>query len=597
MPQRDLHHSTMVTTATLTTQTTSTPDRCSTIRSGAGHSTPTAVQHATPRTAVSAVLEQRCDHWPTTAPTMDPVLATPTETIARAPRPQAPDRVRPPRSGPAQHPSRELATRHCTYRRNPKHRPDRHDQNPRHPVERSSPHTRPPAPRWRPSEEAPLVPLRRPHQSGQPATRSARRSDRSRTTKPTWPSAPRSDQHSSPGAEPQPTSHVPAREPTSVPTRPQLRQSQYHRSQCPNPCPKHALSHRQNVDTAGLLHRSTLGLQPIPPSHARHDLAGPREVVTTGTLRKDATRPATDTATADTTKAGYDALWRSVRAADVGAAHRRERVFLLAWPRRRTADAGRGDAADADHARRFFQRHLGGQPTGRPVVVGRATAAAHANRLGREELHPQDAARWAIAARRGPAAADAEGIGHRHGGTSSRTGVPAPAVPASDPACRSRGVPADTTGDRRDQGLPSATRLQGRPDAALGGHAAADHADRKRHLVAVAAPVQQPVASASARSSVDWGDYSPAVRRWEQVLGRGAPFPTQLGKHGRPVLAPPLRRMAPRARTRLGDRTPAPTHRAVAGAGQRRRATAGRPCRPAVADGPSSVPLLRHRGP
>lgn len=37
---------------------------------------------------------------------------------------------------------------------------------------------------------------------------------------------------------------------------------------------------------------------------------------------------------------------------------------------------------------------------------------------------------------------------------------------------------------------------------------------------------------------MDWGDYSVAVRRWEQVLGRPAPFPTQPGTHGRPVLAP-----------------------------------------------------------
>lgn len=41
-------------------------------------------------------------------------------------------------------------------------------------------------------------------------------------------------------------------------------------------------------------------------------------------------------------EAGYDAVWRSVRAADVGAAHRRERVFLCAVPQ-----PGR-DADDAD---------------------------------------------------------------------------------------------------------------------------------------------------------------------------------------------------------------------------------------------------------
>jgi DNA (cytosine-5)-methyltransferase 1 len=37
---------------------------------------------------------------------------------------------------------------------------------------------------------------------------------------------------------------------------------------------------------------------------------------------------------------------------------------------------------------------------------------------------------------------------------------------------------------------------------------------------------------------VDWGVYTPAVRRWERVLGPPAPFPTQPGKHGRPVPAP-----------------------------------------------------------
>ncbi|GGU39568.1 hypothetical protein GCM10010178_34820 [Lentzea flava] len=37
---------------------------------------------------------------------------------------------------------------------------------------------------------------------------------------------------------------------------------------------------------------------------------------------------------------------------------------------------------------------------------------------------------------------------------------------------------------------------------------------------------------------MDWGDYAPAVRRWEHLLGRPAPHPTQPGQHGGPVLAP-----------------------------------------------------------
>ncbi len=35
-----------------------------------------------------------------------------------------------------------------------------------------------------------------------------------------------------------------------------------------------------------------------------------------------------------------------------------------------------------------------------------------------------------------------------------------------------------------------------------------------------------------------WGPYAQAVARWEHLLGRPAPTPTQPGKHGKPVLAP-----------------------------------------------------------
>jgi len=37
---------------------------------------------------------------------------------------------------------------------------------------------------------------------------------------------------------------------------------------------------------------------------------------------------------------------------------------------------------------------------------------------------------------------------------------------------------------------------------------------------------------------VAWGDYGPAVRRWELILGRPAPAPTQTGKRGGRQLAP-----------------------------------------------------------
>ena len=242
----------------------------------------------------------------------------------------------------------------------------------------------------------------------------------------------------------------------------------------------------------------------------------------------------------DLAEAGYDALWRSVRAADIGAAHRRERVFLCAWSRAgaadRVVDTGCGDAAHADRARRFVQRHHGGQPTGRSIAAGAAAVVADADRVGREELHPQNTGRWAVTARPGAVAADTEGIRHRHGGASGGGWIPSAAVAAGAPVSRPGDVPTDNACDRRDEGLSGATWLQRGPDAALGGNATADTGHRRRHLVAVPGPSDQD--SAPPRGGVRWGVYDPAVRRWEQVLGRAAPFPTQPGQHGRPVLAP-----------------------------------------------------------
>ena len=37
---------------------------------------------------------------------------------------------------------------------------------------------------------------------------------------------------------------------------------------------------------------------------------------------------------------------------------------------------------------------------------------------------------------------------------------------------------------------------------------------------------------------MDWADYAAAIRRWEGVLGRPAPDPTEPGKSGDPRLSP-----------------------------------------------------------
>lgn len=62
----------------------------------------------------------------------------------------------------------------------------------------------------------------------------------------------------------------------------------------------------------------------------------------------------------DLAELGYDSEWRSVRASDIGACHRRERVFVLAWP-----------AADADSVLGDLRR----APAAGEAPRGRASGA------------------------------------------------------------------------------------------------------------------------------------------------------------------------------------------------------------------------------
>lgn len=211
---------------------------------------------------------------------------------------------------------------------------------------------------------------------------------------------------------------------------------------------------------------------------------------------------------ADLARLGFDAEWQVVRASDVGAPHQRERCFLLAWPSD-SEGAGRAGAGI------------------RGCAAERGAAAADANGVGgerdracggrRHEPAPHDLA-----------AAHAAGLGEREpadetlavaGGGDARE-VPGGrgGAPAADPdrdAVRQQPVAvggcggtavaglagahaaADAEGDGWDEGRAEPAGQQGGSDAPVGGE-----------------------------SDVDWGEYGPAVARWESVLGRPAPGPT-----------------------------------------------------------------------
>ncbi|MBB1252896.1 DNA cytosine methyltransferase [Streptomyces sp. OF3] len=197
-----------------------------------------------------------------------------------------------------------------------------------------------------------------------------------------------------------------------------------------------------------------------------------------------------DTVLADLAALGFDAEWCLARADEVGAPHRRERLFVLAWP------------ADAEGPGLEARRE--GRPGGDP-------------------------------------AADAPHLGHERAGR-TRYGRPRPAD-----GC---GAAADAPGDGRLQGRPEPARLVGGPDAAERGGATPADTDRRgleghpqRHrepqprrdgldrLDPVGRRLQRP-------TPVDWGRYAPAIRRWERATGRPAPAPTEPGRTGQPRLAP-----------------------------------------------------------
>lgn len=176
---------------------------------------------------------------------------------------------------------------------------------------------------------------------------------------------------------------------------------------------------------------------------------------------------------------GYDAQWVSVRASDVGAPHRRERVFLA--------------AQDADGtARRERRLAAPGQAEGR----------------------------WARADAGGRGGAPAADAGsERHGGGVHATGVGRVDGPDAG-SSRERERPRPVAGDR---GAATA------PDADVDG-------------LSLVRRLNTFERDAHRRGSADvaWGAYEPAIRRWERTLGRRAPAPTGAGRDGRPRLSPAL---------------------------------------------------------
>lgn len=191
----------------------------------------------------------------------------------------------------------------------------------------------------------------------------------------------------------------------------------------------------------------------------------------------------------DLSDLGYDAVWHGLRAADVGAPHGRFRVFVLAYP-------------EGDDTRWW--------PTGPGEAEG---GRARGDAAGRGLLPT-------------PTTRDHKGANQR-GDDTCLTGALLPTPRATD---GTKGGP-NQRGSSGDLMLPSAVvQLLPTPTADTR-ERTPEVADRK-----LANGAFKDLSSIAATSR--WGDYAAAIARWEAILGRPAPEPTQTSAKGNPQLSP-----------------------------------------------------------
>jgi DNA (cytosine-5)-methyltransferase 1 len=180
---------------------------------------------------------------------------------------------------------------------------------------------------------------------------------------------------------------------------------------------------------------------------------------------------------------GYDTNWVCVRASDVGAPHRRERIFIAAA---NPGSPGLLRAHPPEAAKRSPRE---------PERQGMRPPAAHTDGMQRQRRRNRDLL----------------------------AGSPEPATTEPNPAAQHRRAAAAHPQGLRHRNIWTPGRLGFRP-AVVGGAVPGATFQRERE------------GHPGPAGGVDWGPYGPAIRRWETILGRPAPHPTETGTRGQPRL-------------------------------------------------------------
>jgi DNA (cytosine-5)-methyltransferase 1 len=218
----------------------------------------------------------------------------------------------------------------------------------------------------------------------------------------------------------------------------------------------------------------------------------------------------------DLANLGFHAEWVGLPASrpDIGACHERFREFILAWPATEDPDGTAGDQrrlsapgqAEGRRARADAGRR-GGAPAADPSGAGLEIGA----------VQPHGPQRPATQRGGSAAPTDAPSLGRGEGRARSARVVGGP-----DVALGGGAAPADASGHSGRVGDGNCDAPSDPDGGRLAGH---QERDLRQETGLEASCGDDPVGRV-----LDWGPYGPAIRRWEAVLGRPAPRPTQPGR-------------------------------------------------------------------
>lgn len=228
----------------------------------------------------------------------------------------------------------------------------------------------------------------------------------------------------------------------------------------------------------------------------------------------------------DLANIGYVMRWYGLRAADVGAAHGRFRVFLFA------ADSDDQGLQGLTGQARTASTGRHGHPVtgvGGPALTLLPTPKASNNENRSSGWANGPNLGEALALLPTPVADNSRGLPSASTDYASLANVAVSLLPTPRATDGTKGGP-NQRGSSGDLMLPSAVTLLPTPSVAdgMGGHLTRS-GDRSNELLLPG------VAKAHQQA---WGQYAAAIARAEQAIGRPAPPPTETGPKGAPRLSP-----------------------------------------------------------